>query len=845
MESFGASSLQQGSVPMNPMLAMIQRQQQEQQQYEALTAGTTMGVAPVIPPLAISQDSTVMNSSHSGHPSNNSIGNNLTSYMNGDQDMGISQEQYQRHLLANSTQHRPTQQFNEVTNLYRSNRSPYPDMNSMSMQSTLMQQQQQMINIGNMSPSHSPAPNNTQFYSNVDLQSTYYSDPSMTDLQTSYMNMIPPAGMQPMDMITSMQLPLHQATSMPYISNNYPHISYSPVPQTFMASTPNGPYGNVDHIPGNISTAAKMGHPDSAMTSNLTSMPVQAPNMATIPQSVDNKFPMMGRQDSRTVTSPTTPTNPPLAEMPTRYKQPSSVTGSPTIQSPMQPSNSVTYIPKTRQVETYGGVDLKYFEKFEIRPPFPTIEELGIVDITALTLSLKSGIKMEMTNALNTLTTLTSLDRPLLLIHCDDLLDTLLNHLQYAMFTPESDGKHNNDSSPSGAQTYADLFEMSLMEMKSLLPGLEKSSSDKWLSSRELRLCLFNILRNLSFAEENMDYLATHQRLCGLLVKIIQLTRHHQVRHNKENDTVVAVGCDNDIRYMDILEFRKCILTIYANISIAMTNTNLQPEAVDAIVSLVHDFAVNGTDTYYSLLAMETWNKFSVHDHHRRLIGSLLHTNDDLTSQVAPMGHLIEEIWVSLITMIRRQFYLIEMGMMVGMNNTQLGTLELVVMGLYSVVALADLSFCEQLIKADWGLAMTILRICLTLAEGNNVHFRVVAQRGMELVYALILGGGVKVTRLVKHQQQFGRVYQQQQFEFQPHQPNQKQQPLFPITLADLEDEEPGYKKGITSRARILLDHTVLQEKLMMAMLKPTSDLFILSGLDDLLNLMADISFYE
>ncbi|SAM02930.1 hypothetical protein [Absidia glauca] len=810
MESYSASSLQQGAGPMNPMMAMIQRQQQEQQQYEALTAGTTMGVPPVIPSAltAISQDSSaVMNSPHSAPPPP-TIGNNVSSYINGggDQHLGLGPEQYQRQVPSNSYQQRIPQQFNEVSSMYRPNRMPYTDLgSSMAMQPMMMpQQQQQLFNMGNMSPSQSPAPNNTQtqFYSNVDLQSTY-SEPSMMDLQTSYMNMIPPPAMQPMDTISSsMQLPFQQ----PYISSSLQQMSsyYSPVPQ--MTSSTTGPYDQ--HLSQGIVTSKL----DPTMTSNLTSMPVQAPNVTP----VDAKFPMMVRQDSaRTMasssSSPVVEPPPSSQQQQPRYRQSSSSIVE-SSSSPTTPS-LVTYIPKTRQVESYGGVDLKYFEKYEIRPAIPTIEELGIIDIAALTLSLKSGIKMEMTHALNTLTTLTSLDhRPLLLVHCEDLLDTLIDHLQAAMFPPSSSSPPPTplDDIPQ-QQTYADLFELSLLEMKSLIPTLEPTSSDLWLSSRDLRLCLFNILRNLSFVEENIAFLANNPRLSRLLVNIIQLTRTHGT---------------NSLRCMDILEFRKCILIIYANISLALTNVAHHhhdddgEEAVDAIVSLIHDFIVHGTDTYYAMVAMEAWNKFSVHDQHRRRLS------------VSAPG-TIQTIWTSLINVIRRQFYMVEMGMLVGMSNTQLGILELVVMGLYNVVALSDLVFCEQLIYADRGMAMTLLRICLTLAEANNPHFRVMAQRAMELVYALILGGGVKVTQLVKQQQHSDRAYQQQQAR------------LFPISSADLEDEDPGYKRGITARARVLLNHTVLQEKLMMAMLKPASDHFILAGLDDLLNLMADMSFYE
>ncbi|ORZ17835.1 hypothetical protein BCR42DRAFT_412600 [Absidia repens] len=683
-------------------------------------------------------------------------------------------------------------------------------------------------------------------------------EPSMADLQTSYMNIVPPAIMQSgMDSVTSTYMPLHQ--SMPHTNNymvntsNYPHMSYSPVPQMFMANATNDAYGSAFSQPP---TSMKMGYPDQS--SNLTSMPVQTP---TMPTSSDQRHlqqqQRIARRDSssRSMASPTTPTHPPppSATADGRYKHsPDSV---PATSTP----TTVTYIPKTRQVESYGGVDLKYFEKFEIRPAIPYLEELGAVDLTALTMSLRSGTKMEMTNALNTLTTMTMQPRPLLLTHCEDLLDIILDHLQGCLF----------DESPmvvvtgakASSHSYADLFELALLEMKSLIPGLEPTSSETWLSSRELRLCLFNLLRNLSFMEENLDYLSKHPRLCPILINTVQLTRQYRIRIDKDDGNLIAVTATDDddddnnnnnndntntntklLRCMDILEFRKCVLTIYANIAIAITTPQYEPDTmVDALVFLIHDFVVYGTDTYYAMLAMEAWNKFSVHDSHRRILGSLLHDGDNRQ----PVGHLIQGIWVALVSMIRRQFHLVEMGMMVGMSSGQLGTLELVMMGLYNVVALADLAFCEQLIEADPSVAMTLLRICLTLAEANNHHFRIVAQRGMETVYALILGGGVKVTHLVKQQQQYGRTYQQPHTARKQQQQQQQSAIVFPITSADLEDEELNYKKGVSLRATSLLNTTVLQEKLMMAMLKPSSDNFILSGLNDFLDLMADMSFYD
>lgn len=41
------------------------------------------------------------------------------------------------------------------------------------------------------------------------------------------------------------------------------------------------------------------------------------------------------------------------------------------------PRQKQTYMPKTRNVDTYGGIELKYFEKFDLKQPFATLSDLG------------------------------------------------------------------------------------------------------------------------------------------------------------------------------------------------------------------------------------------------------------------------------------------------------------------------------------------------------------------------------------------------------------------------------------------------------------------------------------
>ncbi|KAI8093228.1 uncharacterized protein BX664DRAFT_103149 [Halteromyces radiatus] len=143
MDSFGNSS--QGSVPINPMMAMIQRQQQEQQQYEALSAGTTMGINSGISSsttTSITQNTAMMTSQQS-IPSS---GNNNNSVPYSPQTIAYSQEQRQQETPV-MTQQRPLHQSNEMFNTNRQNRPPYYDTQNAPYYPTFIPQQQ-LFNMG-------------------------------------------------------------------------------------------------------------------------------------------------------------------------------------------------------------------------------------------------------------------------------------------------------------------------------------------------------------------------------------------------------------------------------------------------------------------------------------------------------------------------------------------------------------------------------------------------------------------------------------------------------------------------------------------------------------------------
>ncbi|KAF9273071.1 hypothetical protein BGZ68_001814 [Mortierella alpina] len=233
---------------------------------------------------------------------------------------------------------------------------------------------------------------------------------------------------------------------------------------------------------------------------------------------------------------------------------------SPASLAPME----VVYHPLTRAVDTYGGIDIMAMEKFSVPHCIPGREHLGAVDIHAMIMSLKSGMKLEVTNALNTLSTLTKQgSENLHLAHCPDLLDTLLDLTDQSISSwrvgagtqgPLRDSEDYEGSTEAGGpsiqaaagifsqrcrfDTYQELFEASvdeachLMEFQSYRRSAEKKgdsedssstaqqttfSFQQWSSSKEQFLSISNILRNLSFLPANYEYLARHPRFLEVL----------------------------------------------------------------------------------------------------------------------------------------------------------------------------------------------------------------------------------------------------------------------------------------------------------------------------------------
>ncbi|KAJ5135177.1 uncharacterized protein N7515_004455 [Penicillium bovifimosum] len=140
-----------------------------------------------------------------------------------------------------------------------------------------------------------------------------------------------------------------------------------------------------------------------------------------------------------------------------------------------------------------------------LKPGVPTFAELGLVDLHALTMALKSGITAEVRVALDTLTTLSGEPSlQLSLESCDDLVESLVDCAEDQVdFLAEHT---TEDSDTVQLRSYAEVIRDCQSENTSIAEVPEFGSIEYELDRAVDRLiCVTTILRNFSFSETNFS----------------------------------------------------------------------------------------------------------------------------------------------------------------------------------------------------------------------------------------------------------------------------------------------------------------------------------------------------
>lgn len=176
------------------------------------------------------------------------------------------------------------------------------------------------------------------------------------------------------------------------------------------------------------------------------------------------------------------------------------------------PPKSEEYIPCARELVTWGGVDLPPTNmmgaELERWKPFaPPVNDLGNIDIHALTRSLQCGISSEVRLALDTLATLSnSINQMhfLQLRYCDDLVDALIDIGEEQI---EKLAEHTVEVSDEiQLSSYEDVARGCRMERWAVqtVPAFGTESYELDRAVDKL-ICITTILRNVSFPGEQND----------------------------------------------------------------------------------------------------------------------------------------------------------------------------------------------------------------------------------------------------------------------------------------------------------------------------------------------------
>lgn len=169
---------------------------------------------------------------------------------------------------------------------------------------------------------------------------------------------------------------------------------------------------------------------------------------------------------------------------------------------------STNYEPHIRSIESDGGYDIPaLFELGSViaakMPNMPTVDEMGVIDTKAITLSLASGIHAEVRYALDVLAIISFDQRVALNLNsCEDLLDVIIDCAEEQIDTLSQDAIEVSDA--LDLPSYEDILRSAKLEAETLqdVPEVGSRAYDLDRAADKL-IAITTSLRNFSFYEFN------------------------------------------------------------------------------------------------------------------------------------------------------------------------------------------------------------------------------------------------------------------------------------------------------------------------------------------------------
>lgn len=280
------------------------------------------------------------------------------------------------------------------------------------------------------------------------------------------------------------------------------------------------------------------------------------------------------------------------------------------------------YDPQALPMTTWGGINPDQlqeacFDLNNVRPNIPSVPELGLIDVHALTMSLQSGIHSEVRLALDTLATVTVETRIQLdLRGCEDLVDSIIDCAEEQLDLLAENAAEVSDVML--VNSYEEVTRSCRIERLALQDVPKYGTLDYELDRAVERLiCITTILRNLSFYETNHAALSDKTVVVFLCAIIRHLgTRHMLVRtHSNTLDLMkdLIIILSNLTQVVEIPGKEQALCLLHFLLAFAPCPPPLHPGGDKIIFSpydpAIHRYLPPAVDSLAKLLARDEPNR--------------------------------------------------------------------------------------------------------------------------------------------------------------------------------------------------------------------------------------------
>ena len=253
----------------------------------------------------------------------------------------------------------------------------------------------------------------------------------------------------------------------------------------------------------------------------------------------------------------------------------------------------------------------------EAKPTVPTIRELGVIDIHALTMAIKSGMHAETRVALDTLVTLsTESQLQLALEQCDDLMETLVDCARDQLdFLAENSAEVSDELS---LLSYEDLIRACRVEAEALqdIPQFGTLEYDLDRAADRL-ICITTLIRNFSFYEANFGVLGQPDILKMISNVIRHLGTKESLLRSSRNTLDfmkdVIIWLSNLSTSLNLPSKEEALCLIHFLLAFAATPPPTNPNTDKVVFTMyspsIHKYMPSAVDSLAKLLARDEPNR--------------------------------------------------------------------------------------------------------------------------------------------------------------------------------------------------------------------------------------------